>query len=312
MKMKMKIRNYPWVVGVELRRLFSGSMRAMDLNRLNQVLMTIHRTLQFLSFVMIIELYERVSEGKIKPEKDFILDLKGRFLELSLEDFIWIIRETGQILDNSSATRFFPETAENLDSEFYKNLEFEVLERNAMGDYKITLTENEISRKCIEYQEYLTFLLKRICFITKYKLVTVKEIKVLKNRHKDALFKHWMDILNSSDSDFRSKEETFDSYSDSNAVLIMKNIKRPDEFLNLSPLIIDTRGEVIDSREKFNLKKDIFVCEGFANNNIRYKGTDVTEESDMSSLSNYNELVEDFRRIIQMSANSKQDKQEEK
>jgi class 3 adenylate cyclase len=299
------IRNYPWVMGVELRRLFSGSMRVMDIARLNQILITIHRTLQFLSFVLIIELFERVTEGKIKLEKEFILELKARFLELTLEDIIWIIKQAGQILDNSSVRRFFQETKEHLNDEFYENLDFEVLERNSMGDYKVILSEDDISRKCIEYQEKLTFILKRICFITKYKLVTVKEIKVLKNRHKDATFKHWLDILNSSDSDFRSKEETFDSYSDSNAVLMMKSIKRPDEFLNLSPLIIDTRAEVIDTREKFSLKKDIFICEGFANNNIRYKGTEVTEESDLRSLSNYHELVEDFRRIIQMSPNSK-------
>ena len=97
----------------------------------------------------------------------------------------------------------------------------------------------------------------------------------------------------------------FDSFSDSNAVLLMKSLKKPSDYLNLSPLIIDTRGELIDSREKFSLKKDIFICEGFANNNIRYAGTEVTEESDLRSLSNYHELVEDFREIIQMSNNGK-------
>ena len=85
----------------------------------------------------------------------------------------------------------------------------------------------------------------------------------------------------------------------------MKSLKRPSDYLNLSPLIIDTRGEVIDSREKFTLKKDIFICEGFANNNIRYAGTEVTEENDLRSLSNYHELVEDFRAIIQMSNNGR-------
>jgi len=296
------------VVGVELRRLFSGSLRVLDRNRLNQILLTIHRTFQFLSFVLIIELFERVSEGKIKLEKDFLLQLKGRFLELKFEDFSWIIMQVGHILDKAPIKRFFPEMTENLDEEFYKNLDFEFPERNAVGDYEIDIYEEDIGRSCIEYQEILAFILKRICFITNYKLVTIKEIKVLKSRHKDALFKHWIDILNSADSDFRSREETFDAFSDSNAVLIMKNLKRPDQFLNLSPLIIDTRGEVIDTKEKFSLKKDIFVCEGFANNNIRYTGTEVTEECDLSSLSNYHELVEDFRRIIQMTPNKKKEK----
>ena len=299
------IRNYPWVIGVELRRLFSGSLRVLDQNRLTQIFTTIHRSLQFLSFVLIIELYERITEGKINLQKDFGLELKARFLELSFEDFIWIIKEIGKTLDQAGVERFIPEMKDHLDDEFYKTLEFTIPKKNALGEYQLDKTEEDVSNQCIDYQDKLTIILSKTAFITKYKLVTIKEIKVLKARHKDPLFQHWMDILNSADSDFRSKQEIFDSFSDSNAVLLMKSLKRPTDYLNLSPLIIDTRGEVIDSREKFSLKKDIFICEGFANNNIRYAGTEVTEESDLRSLSNYHELVEDFREIIQMSNNRK-------
>jgi len=300
------IRSYPWVIGVELRRLFSGSLRVLDQNRLAQIFTTIHRSLQFLSFVLIIELYERIAEGKIKLQKDFGLELKARFLELSFEDFIWIIKEIGQTLEKAGIERFIPEMKDHLDKEFYKVLEFDIPRKNALGEYQLdkpTDAEEDVSNLCIDYQDKLTIILSKMAFITKYKLVTIKEIKVLKARHKDPLFQHWMDILNSSDSDFRSKQEIFDSFSDSNVVLLMKSLKRPSDYLNLSPLIIDTRGEVIDSREKFTLKKDIFICKGFANNNIRYVGTEVTEESDLRSLSNYHELVEDFREIIQMSNN---------
>ena len=137
-------------------------------------------------------------------------------------------------------------------------------------------------------------------FITQYKLVTIKEIKVLKHRHQEALFEHWMDILSSANSEFSSKEEKFETYADSNAVLLMKSLKKPQDFLNLSPLIIDTRGEAIDSREKFNLKKDIFICAGFANNNIRYVGTEISEECDLKGLNNYQYLVTEFRAIMNM------------
>lgn len=294
------IRNFPWVVGVELRRLFSGSLRVLNSERLHQIFTTMHRTMQFLCFVLIIELYERTVEGQVKVSKEFGLELKARFLELSFADFVWIIREICNTLKSSGATRFVSEMGDQLNANFFDILDFEMPLKNALGEYQIDQSE-DISKLCIEYQDRLTHILTHIAFITNYKLVTIKEIKVLKARHKDPLFQHWMDILNSSDSDFRSKQEIFDSFSDSNAVLLMKSLKRPGDFLNLSPLIIDTRGEVIDTREKFTLKKDIFICEGFANNNIRYAGTEVTEENDLRSLSNYHELVEDFREIIQMS-----------
>jgi hypothetical protein len=258
--------------------------------------------------VLIIELYERISEGKLTLQKDFGLELKARFLELSFEDFIWLIREINKSLDQAGIDRFIPELKEHLDDEFYKVLDFNIPSKNELGEYQLDKAEGDVSNSCINYQEKLTIILSKIAFITKYKLVTIKEIKVLKARHKDPLFQHWMDILNSSDSDFRARQEIFDSFSDSNAVLLMKSLKKPSDYLNLSPLIIDTRGELIDSREKFSLKKDIFICEGFANNNIRYAGTEVTEESDLRSLSNYHELVEDFREIIQMSNNGKKKK----
>ena len=35
------IKNFPWPIGVELRRLFSGSMRQLDRMRLDQIFKTI-------------------------------------------------------------------------------------------------------------------------------------------------------------------------------------------------------------------------------------------------------------------------------
>lgn len=302
------IRNFPWIIGVELRRLFSGSLRILNFERLNQLLISILRSLQFLSFIILIEMYERVVDGKILIEKELLLEIKSRFIELSCADFIWIIKTCSKILDNSTSDRFMPEIKQHINNEFFEFLDIKLPPKNETGDFQIDVAGEDIEQVCIEYQEKLTLILKRISFITNYKLVTIKEIKVLKARHKSPLFQHWIDILNSADSDFRSKHEVLDSFCDSNAVLLMKSIKRPGDFLNLSPFIIDTRGEVIDSREKFNLKKDIFICEGFANNHIRYKGTEITEESDLRSLSNYHELVEDLRQIIEMSNHTKEDK----
>ena len=52
------IKNFPWPVGVELRRLFSGSMRQLDRLRLDQIFKTIERTMQFVSFVMLSQLWK--------------------------------------------------------------------------------------------------------------------------------------------------------------------------------------------------------------------------------------------------------------
>ena len=120
-----------------------------------------------------------------------------------------------------------------------------------------------------------------------------------KQHHREARYLHWIDILNSSDSDFKSTEELHDSFSDSNSVLLMKSTKEPNEFLNMSPLIIDTRTEVIDSKEKFNIKKDIFMYTKFRDRKLMYVGTEVTEKCDLTNLSDYNLLVTDFERLME-------------
>lgn len=293
------IKSYPWPIGVELRRLFSGSMRSLDRGRLDQLLKTIERTTQFIGFVMVIELYEEVLKNKLSIDEKFATQFNQRFNQLSLGNFTWIIRSIGTLFEKNEVKQFMPEMKSILHENFYKGLDFWVPERNEIGHYQINLTNEEIEKRCVEYADKLAFILKQLAFITKYKLVTIREIKVNKQHHREARYLHWIDLLNGSDSDFKSTEEVFDSFSDSNSVLLMKSMKEPNEFLNLSPLIIDTRTEVIDSKEKFNIKKDIFMYTKFRDRKLMYVGTEVTEKCDLTNLTDYQLLVSDFERLME-------------
>jgi hypothetical protein len=107
-----------------------------------------------------------------------------------------------------------------------------------------------------------------------------------------------MDLLNSSDSDFKGTEVQHDIFADSNSVLLLKDFKAPNDYLNLSPLIIDTRTEVIDQKEKFSIKKDIFLYTKFQNGKLFYVGTEVTEKCDLSRLSGYPDLLNQFSEMM--------------
>jgi hypothetical protein len=78
------IRNFPWPIGVELRRLFSGSMRNLDRGRLDQLFKTIERTMQFLSFVLVAQLWEERLKKNIELSNDFVLQFQNRFNTLTL------------------------------------------------------------------------------------------------------------------------------------------------------------------------------------------------------------------------------------
>jgi len=292
------IKHFPWPIGVELRRLFSGSMRQLDRGRLDQLFKTIERTIQFLSFVMLAQLWEEKIKRNFDFPKEYATQFKNRISVLSLGNYTWLIRATGNLFESLSLAPFMPEMSEMLHKKFYEALDFWVPERNEIGHYQINLTDEEIQKRCVEYEDKLTFILGEISFIVKYKLVTIREIKVLKNKHKQPRFNHLMDLLNNSDSDFKATEMQHDLFADSNSVLLMKDFKVPNEFLNLSPLVIDTRPEIIDSKEKFNLKKDIFMYTKFGNDKLMYVGTEITEKCDLSSLSNYPVLVEQFKDLL--------------
>src|SRR5436190_2211483 len=174
------IKNFPWPIGVELRRLFSGSMRELNRGRLDQLFKTIERTMQFLSFVMVSELYDLVKKNKTEISAEFSSQFANRFLLLSMGNFAWLIRATGTFLQKNNLTEFIPEIDSNFNNKFFDALDFWVPERNEIGHYQINLTDADIQKRCVEYEDKLTFILKSISFLVRYKLVTIKEIKILK------------------------------------------------------------------------------------------------------------------------------------
>ncbi|MEO6166933.1 MAG: hypothetical protein ABIO46_08165, partial [Chitinophagales bacterium] len=221
------IRNFPWPIGVELRRLFSGSMRSLDRGRLDQLFKTIERTMQFLSFVMLAQLWEERLKKNIELSNDFMLQFQNRINTLSLGNYSWLIRAICKAFAQSNTNHFIIEKNTSFNNKFLELLDFWVPERNEIGHYQINLTTDEIERRCVEYQEKLSLILQSIAFFVNYKLVTVRQINVLKKKHSKASFNHLMDLLNSSDSDFKGTEVQHKIFADSNAVLLLKDFNEP-------------------------------------------------------------------------------------
>ena len=292
------IRSFPWPIGVELRRLFSASMRQLDRMRLDQIFKTIERTMQFISFLMISQLWKDIKEKNIVLPDGFKKEFSDRISVLSMGNYTWLIRAIGTLMQEKSISWFMPEIGENFDKKFYAALDFWVPERNEIGHYQINLTNEEIEKWCVEYEEKLSFILEKLSFIAKYKLVSVREIKVIHPKNQSAKFNHLIDLLSSSDSGFKAQELEETKYAESNSVLLMKSLKTIDEYLNLSPLVIDTNSEVIDDKEKFDIKKDIFMYTKFRGDQLMYVGTEVTEKCDLRSLHNYQILVEQFKDML--------------
>ena len=292
------IKNFPWPIGVELRRLFSGSMRQPGRLRLDQIFKTIERSMQFISFVMVCQVWYDIISKKITLPDQMKGEFANRFPVLTMGSFCWLIRALATTYTEQKIEWFLPEMNEQFDKKFFAALDFWVPERNEIGHYQINLDEGEIEKRCVEYEEKLTFILERIAFFAKYRLVSVRDIKVIKPRIHVAKFHHIVELLNSSESGFKGQEIDESKFSDSQSVLLMKSIKSFDDYLNLSPLIIDTNGETIDTKEKFDIRKDIFMYTKYRSGHLMYLGTEVTEKCDLRSLSNYNILLEEYKELM--------------
>ncbi|HUX95778.1 MAG TPA: hypothetical protein VMV47_08600 [Bacteroidales bacterium] len=292
------IRNFPWPIGVELRRLFSASTRQLDRMRLDQIFKTIERTMQFISFLMICQLWEDIKEKNLVLPEGFKKEFGDRIMVLSMGNYTWLIRAIGTFMQEKNNQWFMPEMAENFDKKFYASLDFWVPERNEIGHFQINLTNEEIEKRCVEYEEKLSLILEKLAFIAKYKLVSVREIKVIRTKNQEAKFNHLIDVLSSSDSGFKAQELEETKYAESSSVLLMKSLKTIDEYLNHSPLVIDTNSEVIDDKEKFDIKKDIFMYTKFRGDQLMYIGTEMTEKCDLRSLHNYSNLVWQFKDML--------------
>lgn len=294
------IKNFPWPVGVELRRLFSGSMRQPGRLRLDQLFKTIERTIQFISFVMVCQVWYDIKERKVTLPDQVKGEFINRFSTLTMGNFCWLIRTLATVYSDQKVEWFLTEMNEQFDKKLFAALDFWVPERNEIGHYQINLDEAEIGKRCVEYEEKLTMILERIAFFAKYRLVSVRDIKVIKPRIHEARFHHIVDLLNSSDSDFKGQEIDEVKFSDSHSVLLMKSVKSFDDYLSLSPLVIDTSSELIDSKEKFDIRKDIFMYTKYKSGHLMYLGTEVTEKCDLRALSNYATLLEEYKELMKV------------
>jgi len=291
------VSSFPWPIGVELRRLLTVGVDAPNRGRLDQILKTIERSCQFLAFVLLAQLLdEALARGEALVPATFRKNFNNYFGRLSLGCLVWLIQSAGEALSAGGIKPFLPEMAALLHKDFYKRLTPWTPIRNEISHYLVNLDDTEIETRCFEYQESLAVLLKDMAFLVKYPLASVTDIRVEKSKRRPASYRHEIKNLNNISANVAGKPRDYDKYLDNRSVLLLKGFKSaPDNYLNLSPLIIDTYPETLDSQEKIkNIKKDIFLYSKFETGRIYYTGAEVSEKCDLRSLSWYDALVEEM------------------
>jgi hypothetical protein len=98
---------------------------------------------------------------------------------------------------------------------------------------------NEVNISCSEAEKHLGIILEKLGFLVKYKLTTIKNIEVKKERHKGPQYLHTRVILKGRREALKDTRWENDSCTDDNSVILLKKCEGAAEFLSLSPFLID-------------------------------------------------------------------------
>lgn len=239
------IKNFPWPIGSQLRILVANAemMNKAGLPRLKQLVYTYVVTSQFMSYILLAQLWDAKNEGKLSLNQEFQQAFSLLPQTADAFDFVGLMLNIGKLLKDANRPLFLDEF-----QRFFQELS---QPEELSGAYQfLESVRKRINNKEIDHEAYeelchqselcLTTFLKGIAFMAKYRLITIKDINIIKPKHKEPLFRMNMGVLNAFDKEFlRSREKDQPIYTDSHSVLVVKNLRDMQEYLNLSPFVID-------------------------------------------------------------------------
>lgn len=288
------IQDFPWPIGVELRRLFSGSRKDRDKNRVEQILRAAERSAQFFCFSLLVQLWDESKSREIELSDDFRAQIAG-FDRPSFGVYVGLIRATHALIERNKIPPFF-DYSRDPDFKFstlLKTMNDLVSRRNADRHQGGELD-------CEEAESMLADLLEQMAFLARYKMVTIKEIQVLHPKLKPIKYQHVMKMLNSQHEDFSALEQIYDDFSESHSVLLMKDFVTPKQYINLSPFVVDT-GTLLGEQRMAGVKNGIYLFQNYDKGKYRYALTNAPETATFNDLPNFEDIegqFDDFRQTV--------------
>lgn len=316
----------PAPIGEQIRKLFSLDLQSDQLDkigmpRLQQLVRTYDTLVEFSTFVLLSLLWEaKIKNDKLSltPElSDQIratLSLKKE--EVATFDYNETIKgvlsffDKTSLLSGSDSPIFIEELSVLWESmqedEIFKSATAFMREIKAEVDGGEVSSE-EIESFCVQSETHLAEIFEFLGFIAKYKLNTIKSIAVSKARNKAPRFRHYRVKLDTITAGYKDVDKEYDgAFTDNRSVILLKEERSIDHYLNLSPFIIDEHALL--GKEKSKLF--FFTCADREKMELHYKYAYVQSEQDALILSDhhkdgpyvsiYEEIKEQFDEFCQL------------
>lgn len=254
------VDSFPTPIGEQLRKLFTRSnnpdepeeMEQFTLTRLEQLVVTHRTTMQFICYTLLSQLWdEKHKNQSLNIDEDYIVDFNSFF---TLEknnfhsfDFVKLINTITDLFDDFKIPYFIEELkAVQIDTDRNEELYEAYVFMNTLYENFLdkNIAADQIEDLCLEAEQHLGIVLKAIAFLVKYKLVTIKNIEIVKSRHETARFRHNQITLNRAltvaSTGVAEVGIEFKNYTDNKSVLFIKTKENEvSDYLNLTPFVID-------------------------------------------------------------------------
>ena len=245
------LKNFPWLISAQIRVLLAGTpaMAAPTAERLEQLLCTYTAAAQLVYFILLSNLWDQKLRGNLdRPGLDWE-DIAG----LTPDNFrsFDFISCAGRILEeiksHPRATVFMAELTVLADSFQKKDAFYEacLYLESRREQYLAAVpdgTATDLTGTCLDTEYALSVVLAQLSFLAKYQMITVRDIKLSKVRYGEPSYKHFIAKLHvhlESSIIVSDQPATFASFLDDRSVILVKSLDRVDNFLNLTPFIID-------------------------------------------------------------------------
>lgn len=252
------LKSFPLPLSEQLRKLIvPGKEDAHEyydeigLPRLRQLVTTYDTFIELLTFSLLAQLWQEFSDQHLQ-DIDLVHKEKFRKLfQLGYEDrlafdFPSIIKSVIEIFEANGIGYFFSEmedkASEMTSGALFQNAcnWFQLIKLRLHGISGPPLTEQDIPQICIESEKYLATVVSTLAFLTNYKIVCVKDIGVLKYRHrKKPAFRHRVVRLIQRFVGLQEQFELRDKVLESASVLFLRETSDGESVLNLTPFVID-------------------------------------------------------------------------
>jgi hypothetical protein len=261
---------YPYPIALEFRRLNTREYLAINESRLRQILKLSEITIHMLALISLVDLLDKCSKSKISSTEEFKKHFPLLFTKTSFGKWISLTEECINLFNSGNIPMFIPEMQEYIidknggESKSLKAFNAMIAIRNKLSRPEFTLTHKIIEEFCVETEELLMTILKRLEFLTRYSFLYVDHILVKYRKWNNPTFFHAFSEVTGNSSEFNAYNKILSEIVNTPALIIVKGGEEMN-YLNLDPVLIH-------SNEGENKIADIFMYVDWdKDKTVRYK-----------------------------------------